>query len=141
MKYSISTCLLILFIPWVSFGNFWFSFCISELSIGKSGFLKSITIRVWSSICNLNCSHVLFTKVSAFLLFGEHTLRTAMFSWLTFLWWVCGVVPYLLWIVLPWCLLCHILKGLYQLFSLTHLFRFPSFNSEMMFILLLRCVS
>ena len=41
------------------------SFCLVDLSIGKSGVLKSPTIIVWGLMSNLIFSNVSFTNVGA----------------------------------------------------------------------------
>ena len=42
-----------------------FSFCLDDLSISKSGVLKSPTINVWSPMCDLSFRNVSFTNVGA----------------------------------------------------------------------------
>ena len=46
---------------------FLFSFCLDDVSIGESVVLKSPTINVQGSICDLNCSVVSFTKAYTFV--------------------------------------------------------------------------
>ena len=50
-------------------GSSLFSFSFNDLSVGKSGVLKSLSIIVWSLTCNLNFSNVYLTNVST-LAFG-----------------------------------------------------------------------
>ena len=45
------------------------SFCLVDLSIGKSELLMSLTIGVWGSMCDLSFSNISFTYVGA-LVFG-----------------------------------------------------------------------
>jgi hypothetical protein len=56
------------FITSVSFIIPLFSCCLNDLSIGKSGMLKSPAINVWGSICDLIFSNVSFIDVCTFAL-------------------------------------------------------------------------
>ena len=44
-----------------------FSFCLDDMSIGESRVLKSPTINVWGSICDLSFSNVSLTNVVIFV--------------------------------------------------------------------------
>ena len=44
------------------------SFCLVDVSFGKSGVLKSPVISVWGLICDLSFSNVSFTYVCALVL-------------------------------------------------------------------------
>jgi hypothetical protein len=57
--------------------------CVSDLSIGESGVLKSPTINFWHLMCYLNCSSVSFTTLSSFEL-GAQMLRNETSSWWIF---------------------------------------------------------
>ena len=60
-----------------------FSFIVNDLSIGKSGVLKSPTIIVEGSMCILSFSKVSFVNVNA-LVFGAEMLRIETSSWWIF---------------------------------------------------------
>ena len=47
------------------------SFCLVDLSIGKSGVFKSPTISVWGLMCHVSFSNVCFTLEGA-LVFGTY---------------------------------------------------------------------
>jgi hypothetical protein len=49
----------------VCFIIFLFSFCLKDLSSGKSRVLRSPTINVWGSICNLHFSNASYMTVGA----------------------------------------------------------------------------
>jgi hypothetical protein len=50
----------------ISFTVSLFSFCFHDLSISKSGVLKSTTIIVWYSMCVLSLSKVSFINLGSF---------------------------------------------------------------------------
>ena len=50
------------------------SFCLADLSIGKSQVLNCPTISLWGLMCDLNFSNVSFTFVCA-LVFGTYMYR------------------------------------------------------------------
>ena len=53
---------------------FLFIFCLDHLLNGEVGVLKSPTINVWGSMCDLSFSNVSFTNVGA-LVFGVYMFR------------------------------------------------------------------
>lgn len=64
-----------------------FSSCLDDLSIGQSGVLKSPTIIVWGSICNLCYINNSLASLGAFV-FDAWILRIVMSSDGIFLWWL-----------------------------------------------------
>ena len=50
----------------VSFIVLLFNFCFNDLSVGQSRELKSVTIIVWDSMCDLHFNNVSFTNMGAF---------------------------------------------------------------------------
>jgi hypothetical protein len=57
-----------------------FSFCLNDLYIGERKVIKSPTIKVWGSMCDLNFTNVSFTNMGALIL-GAWMFGIEISSW------------------------------------------------------------